>query len=275
MKLKGETAIITGSTSGIGKKLAEILLKEGCKVSICSRNRDKVNATVTEFQKLYGDSVIGAACDVSRFGELKKLAEKTIAHFGSIRILIANAAVFPIYGPFKCLSEEQLDSVTRAAIDINLIGTINSIGAVLPWMQKQHYGRIITLSGGGADGKVPYATLYAATKGGISAFSKCLAEELKKDNKADITLNIFQPGMVKTNLDKEAIFVAGWKDEKTFRLERERLYNLVYTDIGKCCRKVIPYIIPGCKANGKVFLGFSFLKMIPKLPKIQKAMKEL
>ncbi|MHA2287885.1 MAG: SDR family NAD(P)-dependent oxidoreductase [Promethearchaeota archaeon] len=65
MKMINETAIVTGSTSGIGKKIAELFLKEGCKVAICSRNETNVNQTVAEFKKQFGDHVIGVACDVS------------------------------------------------------------------------------------------------------------------------------------------------------------------------------------------------------------------
>jgi NAD(P)-dependent dehydrogenase (short-subunit alcohol dehydrogenase family) len=274
MKLKNETALITGSTSGIGKKLAEILLALGCKVAICSRNRKKVDETVAEFKKVYGNSVMGAACDVSRFEELKQIAAETTARFGSIRIVIANAGILPIYGPFQYLTEEQLVSAAHAVINTNLIGTINTVGAVLPHMLEQQYGRIITLTGGGDGMGVPNISLYAATKGGISSFSKCLAAELKK-GEADIKLNIFQPGPMKTNLNKNLKLVSGWKDEKAFREDWEKLYDSANLDIEKCCKRVLPYIIPSCKANGKVFLGFSLLRMLPKFMKIQKVFNEV
>ena len=116
--------------------------------------------------------------------------------------------------------------------------------------------------------------LYASTKGGVSSFSKCLAAELKKDG-ADIALNIFQPGPMKTNLNKNLTLVKGWKDEKTFNEKWGRLYDSVNLDIEECCRRIIPYIVPGCKANGKVILGFSLLTMLPKMLKIQKIINEI
>jgi 3-oxoacyl-[acyl-carrier protein] reductase len=75
-----ETAIITGSTSGIGKKIAELYLREGCKVAICSRNDDKVNDTLAEFKKEFGDSVIGMPCDVSDPNAVKSLVDKCPKH---------------------------------------------------------------------------------------------------------------------------------------------------------------------------------------------------
>jgi 3-oxoacyl-[acyl-carrier protein] reductase len=97
--MKNETAIVTGSTSGIGKKIAELFLKEGCKVAICSRNEDSVQKTTSEFQEKFGDSVTGFTCDVSDLATLKSIVDKTVDAFGSIRILVANAGLILTYGP--------------------------------------------------------------------------------------------------------------------------------------------------------------------------------
>lgn len=274
MRMKNETALITGSTRGIGKKIAELLLREGCRVTICSRNQDRVRETLSEFEKQFGDHVMGAVCDVSRLDDIKKIVGDTVSRFGSIRIVIANAGVSPIYGPFEFLSEEQIVDFSRYIIDTNLIGTINTVAAVLPQMKKQSYGRIITLSGGGDSRPVQNFSLYAASKGGISSFSKCLNVELKNSN-PDIKINIFQPGPMKTNLNEKLHLVSGWKDEKTFQTNWKNLFDKVDLDIEECCRKVLPYILPGCKTTGKVIMGFSLMKMLPKIIKIQKAMKEL
>ena len=77
--MKNETAIITGSTSGIGKKIAELFLREGCKVTICSRNKTKVNQTLAEFKEKFGDSVIGVPCDVSDPVAVKSLVNNVIS----------------------------------------------------------------------------------------------------------------------------------------------------------------------------------------------------
>ena len=191
MRMENETAIITGSTSGIGKKLAEIFLKEGCKVTICSRNVKKVQETVSEFKEKYKDAVIGIACDVSDIESMKNVVEKTIKEFGSVRILVSNAGLNTTYGPFEYLSPSQVTSDAQTVLATNLIGTINAITTVLPYMITQKYGRIVTLAGAGADRPLPHMTLYSASKGGILSFSKCLAEELKESHD-DIKINIFQ-----------------------------------------------------------------------------------
>ena len=271
--MKNETAIITGSTSGIGKQIAETFLKEGCKVTISSRNEKNVEKTVSEFKKKYGDSVIGVPCDVSDLNALKTLMKTTLDKFGSIRILVANAGVNLSYGPLEYINPKQAESDAEKVIGTNLIGLINTITTVYPYMIQQNYGRIITLSGGGADRPVTHMTIYSASKGGVVAFSKCFAEELKESHPG-IKINIFQPGMIDTNLNKNVKLVEGWKDQKVFQEETSLIYQYIGADIEKSCSKVIPYVLPSCKSNGKSFRGFSIIKMIRGGRKYQKAMKK-
>jgi 3-oxoacyl-[acyl-carrier protein] reductase len=271
MKMINETAIVTGSTSGIGKKIAELFLKEGCKVAICSRNETNVNQTIAEFTKQFGDSVIGIPCDVSDLVAVGKLINKTIEAFGSIRILVANAGVNLTYGPFQYLTPVKVNSDAKTIIGINLIGAINSISAVLPQMIKQKYGRIITLSGGGADRPVENMTIYSASKGGVVAFSQCLAKELEKEEN-DIKINIFQPGMVLTNLYNVSL-IEEWKDKEKYESHMELIKEHVMTDVEKSSMTVIPYALPTCKDTGKSFRGFPLAKMIRGFMKVSREMK--
>ena len=273
MKMINETAIVTGSTSGIGKKIAELFLKEGCKVAICSRNETNVNQTVAEFKKRFGDSVIGIPCDVSDPDAVKNLVDKTIETFGSIRILVANAGVNLTYGPFQYLTPDKVNSDAKTIIGINLIGAINSISAVLPQMIKQKYGRIISLSGGGADRPVENMTIYSASKGGVVAFSQCLAEEFKATEN-DIKINIFQPGMILTNLYNVTL-IEDWKDKETYDSQMELMKKYVMTDVEKSSMTVIPYALPSCKDNGESFRGVSLVKMIRGFMKVSKEMKRM
>ncbi|NHJ40194.1 MAG: SDR family oxidoreductase [Asgard group archaeon] len=273
LKLLNETALITGSTSGIGKKIAEILLKEGCKVAICSSNKDNVEKTLSEFKEQFGDSVIGFTCDVNNIGDLKNITEKIISSFGSIRILIANAGVNTVYGPFDCLTPEMVESNAKIIFGVNLAGAINTISSVLPYMINQKYGRIITLSGGGADRPIDNMTLYSASKGGIVTFSKCLAYELAQ-REEDIKINIFQPGMLKTNLTTDFTCVPNWKTEEEIRKDLDFVLEHLGGDIEKRTAKVIPYVIPKCKKNGKVFRGFKLFKLIIQAIKMQRNMKK-
>lgn len=273
MKLTNETAIITGSTTGIGRALAELLLQEGCKVTICSRNKEKVQATLTELKQKYGESVIGFPCDVSNPEELQQLVKNTVKAFGSVRILIANAGINTIYGPFRCMSPEMVKMNAEKIFNVNLIGVMNSIASVLPEMMKQGYGRIITLSGAGADRPIDNMTIYTASKGGIVAFSKSLALELSQIG-TDIKLNIFQPGMLRTNLTTTVECVPNWLDEKDIEKDVNIVLDYIGGDINKSTKKVLPYISPKCKDSGKLFRGFSVFKIIIGAIKMQRYMKQ-
>ncbi|MHA2224661.1 MAG: SDR family oxidoreductase [Candidatus Hodarchaeales archaeon] len=273
MQLKGQTAIVTGSTSGIGKKTAELLLREGCQVVISSRNEDRVKQTVSEFDPQFGDSVLGIPCDVSDSGSVKDLVEKTINSFETIEILVANAGINTIYGPFEGMSLEEIASHSQQMLNVNLNGMMNSVATVLPHMIKQGYGRIITLSGGGAQRPMSHMTLYSASKGGVVAFSQCLAEELKAKHE-DIKLNIFVPGMIKTNLGRDMKIVQGWKSSEDFERDRDLIDEILGADIEQSCSKVIPFVLPSCKKNGETFRGFSIWKMIRNGRKLRAAMKE-
>jgi len=274
MKMVNETAIITGSTSGIGKTLAKLFLQEGAKVAICSRNPDKVSQTLTELKEKYHDKVIGVVCDVSDPIAVQKLVDKTIEAFGGVRILVANAGFNLSYGPFDCLSLDRANKEANLVIGTNLIGIINSISAVLPQMKKQGYGRIITLAGGGADRPLEHMTIYSASKGGVLAFSKCLALEFKQ-NSEDIKLNIFFPGMIYTNLMRNTCVIEEWKDEDEFREELDLMMKFVANDAEESCTKVIPYVLPSCKSNGKAFRGFSLFKLIRGFRKVNKETKKI
>ncbi len=274
MKMKNEIAIITGSTSGIGKTLAKLFLQEGAKVAICSRNEDKVSQTLVELKAQFGDNVIGIACDVSDPLAVQNLVDKTIEAFGGVRILVANAGFNLSYGPFDCLSLEAANKEANLVIGTNLIGVINSISAVLPHMKKQGYGRIITLAGGGADRPLEHMTIYSASKGGVLAFSKCLALEFDQ-NPDDIKLNIFFPGMIYTNLMRNTCVIEEWKDEDEFREELDLMMKYVATDVEESCKKVIPYVLPSCKSNGKSFRGFSLFKLIRGFRKVNKETRKL
>ncbi len=273
MNLKNETALITGSTSGIGKKLAEVFLEEGCRVAICSRSEAKLKPTLETFQAKYGDRVIGLICDVSNPEDLKVMVCETIKAFGSLRILVANAGINLRYGPFDRMPAEMVLSDATKVIGVNLFGIMNSIAAVLPQMKEQKYGRIITLTGGGADRPLTHMTIYSASKGGVAAFSKCFAEELK-EMPMDIKLNIYQPGMLKTGLTTSVEVVPNWQDEATVLKDAKMAFEYMGADITKSCQTVIPYVLPSCSKNGTVFRGFSLFKLIRGAMKLQKMQKK-
>jgi NAD(P)-dependent dehydrogenase (short-subunit alcohol dehydrogenase family) len=272
MNMQNETALITGSTSGIGRAIAEHLLVEECKVAICSRSEEHVASTLSELTPRFGNRVIGFKCDVEIPEDLQHAVSRTVALFGSLRILVVNAGWSAHYGPFECLDPEIAEREARQVIGTNLIGTINTIAAVLPQMKSQGYGRIVTLSGGGADRPIDNMTIYSASKGGVLAFSRCLALELGRRHK-EIKLNIFQPGMLKTGLTSKVNVVPDWKSCREVQGDLDLVLEHIGGNIEESTAKVIPFVLPSCSVNGRVFRGFSMIRIIRGGMKLQRAMK--
>lgn len=140
------TAIITGSTRGIGKETALLLLKKGVNVTISSRNQDSVQNVTKEFQLRFPsqkENILGLKCDVTKHSEVKFLVDATLKKFGGINILVNNAGtVF-----FKSIIETT-DEDWYKTIDTNLKGTFLFIREVLPCMFENKSGTIINVSSG-------------------------------------------------------------------------------------------------------------------------------
>lgn len=207
MKLRGKAAIITGASKGIGKTIAETFAKEGCNLTILSRNFDEIRNAAKELEK-YDVDILPLKCDVSNPVEVEEMVKKTIDHFKKIDILVNNAG---IYGPFGPLVDNDLKE-WKNTIDINLMGTVICTKFVLPHMIKAKSGKIINLSGGGAGGPpTPTISAYVTSKVAVVRFTEVIAEEVKNYN---IQVNSIAPGAVNTRLLNQLLAAADKIDKK-------------------------------------------------------------
>src|SRR4051794_33173231 len=108
--LHGKVALVTGATRGIGKSIAEELARAGAKLALCSRKAEACEATRAEFEQR-GFECLARACNVSRKDELQALVDATLARWGRIDIVVANAAANPYYGPLTDLPDEAFDKI--------------------------------------------------------------------------------------------------------------------------------------------------------------------
>ena len=231
MSLKNETAIVTGGTSGLGKRITEHLLEQGCRVAICSRHEQHVNATITELSSKYTNAnIIGYPCDVADPLAVQSFTNRVAKEFGSIRILVANAGLAGMYGPFANIPYNQLAEHERSVIGTILLGTIQTISAVLPFMVQQKYGRIVTLCGGGVERPLVHQTVYSSAKGGVTTFSKCLALEFSQ-RKEDIKINIYEQGFIRTGLTSSGDIVPGWSNPEVVKKNTDLALQYIGTDI--------------------------------------------
>lgn len=206
MLLKDKVAIVTGAASprGIGKATAKRFADEGSRIVILDLDADASARAAADI----GPEHIGLACDVRDPAQCKATVAKVLDHFGRVDILVNNAGISQ---PDRLMeiTQENFDLV----IDVSLRGSLNMAQAVVPTMQKQRSGSIISIGsvaaqiGGGIFGG-PH---YSAAKGGIHSLTKSMARELASDG---IRANAIAPGTIDTDIfagkldDKKAGIVA-------------------------------------------------------------------
>ena len=192
--------IITGSTKGIGRALAEQFLLQGDAVVITSRSGEKVDETVAELAERFGaDKVSGVPCNVCKGPEVAALADYAIRRFGRVDIWINNAGTNAYYyGPLSEASEADL----AAIVETNVLGVMLCCREAIRVMKAQpSIGHVFNMDGAGADGNpTPRFAAYGATKRGLQQFSKSLQAELKMQEIDNVVVHNLSPGMVTTEL---------------------------------------------------------------------------
>ncbi len=190
--LRGEVAIVTGGSRGIGAAVARRLGKEGCSVAIVDQRHDAETDKVVEDLEAAGVRGRAIRSDVTSFADAEAIVKTVAAELGRLDIVVANAGV-TWDGPVWKMTEEQWDRV----IDVNLKGCFNYCRAAALHFKETKYGKIVAVSSiNGLRGKFAQAN-YAASKGGIVALSKSLARDLGRFN---VNVNVVAPGMVLTEM---------------------------------------------------------------------------
>jgi NAD(P)-dependent dehydrogenase (short-subunit alcohol dehydrogenase family) len=164
MMLEGKVALVTGASRGIGAAVARQLDEHGVKLGLGSRSGDDL-----------GLDAVAHQCDVRDPEQVESLVAATVARFGRLDILVANAGV-GAYGPFLELETEHLDEM----IDVNLKGTVYSVRAALPHLLASDGADIVTLASEAGRRGLPYEAVYCASKFGQIGFTRALDHELRE-----------------------------------------------------------------------------------------------
>ena len=189
--LEGKVALITGSTKGIGKAIAHRMAEQGAKVVIPSRNQDACEEVAAELrgQEL---EAIGVACNINYQEQLENLAKTASSEFGTVDILVCNAALNPFFGPSQEIPDEAFDKVMHANI-----GSVHRLcKLVIPGMAEVGGGAVIIVSSIGGLKGTDALGAYSISKAADMQIARNLAVEWGPKN---VRVNCIAPGLVRTD----------------------------------------------------------------------------
>ena len=204
--LSGKSAIITGSSRGIGRAIAEAMADAGAKVTISSRKPGPCQEVAAGINEKHGDgTAIAVPANISSKDELQAMVDATNKAFGKVDIVVCNAAANPYYGPMEGISDDQFEKVLQN----NIISNHWLIQMCMPQMRERKDGAIILVSSIGGLRGSPIIGAYNISKAADFQLARNLATEYGKDN---IRVNCIAPGLIRTDFAR-----ALWEDPKNLK----------------------------------------------------------
>lgn len=192
MELKGRTAVITGSTSGIGLAIAIALSEAGAHIVVNGLGSEDDNAAAIAKVAKAGTRVAFHPANMLRHNQIAEMIERTKKDFGAVDILVNNAGIQHV-SPVEAFPIEKWDAI----IGINLSSAFHTVRAAVPGMRARKWGRIINICSAHSLVASPFKAAYVAAKHGLAGFTKTVALELAESG---ITCNAISPGFVWTPL---------------------------------------------------------------------------
>lgn len=187
--LSGKIAVVTGGTRGIGRAIAERLVREGASVAICGRTKESVSRAVQEFETAGGE-IFGQAADVTRVEDVRKFFQAVDDRFGGLDVLVNNAGA----GVFRKVGEMSPEDWHRN-IDLNLNGPFYCTREALPRFERRGGGFVVNISSLAGKNAFSGGAGYNASKFGLTGFSEALLLDHRNDN---IRVSYIMPGSVAT-----------------------------------------------------------------------------
>lgn len=204
--LTGKSAIITGSSRGIGKAIAEAMADQGARVTISSRKPGPCEEVAGDINAKHGDgTAIAVPANISSKEDLQNLVDETNAAFGKIDIVVCNAASNPYYGPMAGISDDAFTKILQN----NIISNHWLIQMCAPQMRERKDGAIIIVSSIGGLRGTPIIGAYNISKAADFQLARNLATEFGGDN---VRVNCIAPGLIKTDFAR-----ALWENPETLK----------------------------------------------------------
>jgi 3-oxoacyl-[acyl-carrier protein] reductase len=193
--LKDRVALIAASSQGIGRAAAEAFAAEGCRIAMCARNQQTLQAAAEKIRKQYNVAVLAEAFDVTDAAAVGKFVGAIAEEFGGVDICVTNTGGPPAKGFLAASLQEW-----QRALELNFLSTVYFAREVIPHMQRKHWGRIITITSITTKQPVPDLVLSNAVRAAVVGLVKSLANEFGKDG---ILVNNVGPGFTATDRLKE------------------------------------------------------------------------
>lgn len=202
--LSGKVAIITGSSRGIGRAIAERMAEAGARVVISSRDQQACDTVADAINTRFGAGrALAIAASISNRDQLKALVDQAIAQFGRLDTVVCNAASNPHFGPLDTIQDEQF----RKVLNNNIIANNWLVSLTAPELRKQGGGAVILISSIGGLRGVRSIGAYNISKAADMQLARSLAVELGDDN---IRVNCIAPGLIRTDFAR-----ALWENPET------------------------------------------------------------
>lgn len=204
--LRGEVALVTGGSRGLGLALSRELARQGCRLAICARDETELEEARIDLERA-GAEVLAVTCDVADRAQVAAMVEAVTNHYGRIDVLVNNAGIM-VVGPVETLTDADFERVMAT----NFWGMLNPTLAVLPGMRAQGTGRIVNITSIGGKIAVPHMLPYTCAKFAAVGLSGGLRAELAD---AGISVTTVVPGLMRTGSYLHAEF--GGDQEAEYR----------------------------------------------------------
>ncbi len=189
--IKGKVVLVTASSKGIGRAVAESFAAEGCSVAVCARNKEELINTASEIKKKYGAEPVWCVCDLNQLKDIETTVESVNKNFGRIDILVNNCG-----GPEPGYFQQLGDKSWQSAFEQVLLSAVRFCNLTVPDMILREWGRIINITSVTVKQPMDNLMLSNSLRNGLIGYAKTLSNEVARYN---VTVNNVAPGYTLTN----------------------------------------------------------------------------
>jgi 3-oxoacyl-[acyl-carrier protein] reductase len=189
--IANKVALVTAASQGLGRATALALAREGVQLALCARHKEALDAAAAAIRTETGVAVESYACDLTSSGAIESLVAQTTARFGTVHILVNNAG-----GPPPGSFDKLNDADWQRAFELTLMSAVRTTRAVLPYMRRQRWGRIVNIASYSVKQPIADIMLSNSLRLGVAGWAKTLATEIARDN---VLINTVGPGWTRTD----------------------------------------------------------------------------